>query len=365
MFTNRFLNCFLIMAFAIGLSACGAINTWRASSTKYDGDNPEVKPDPLIQKELGEIAHKFGLMALFAKVVYRDDLVESERTGVGCKYLSRSKQASEAVPGYGMPSDNPTSASSGPNNRWLRWHEIIEEAGPPCMDKGGLYYETYIHLNSQGKLDKVVIAFRGTENYRTQLVRDWTTNFAAAFGIEPSQYRLARDAMEHLIPTIVKRFEAEGMPVKIFTTGHSLGGGLAQQLGYMTDHVSEVVTFNTTPVTNWTFLRLDKKVVNHYPTIYRLEHEGEFLGFARFVATTATKATYNRYDIGLQINEKGLFEGHKIAIFACEFAKIVAAQPGHDYPEHYPKEYAGYISKQEGHRLGSDDNAVCKEPKKH
>jgi hypothetical protein len=359
MFKNRFFGWFLVTAFCIGLSGCGAIQTWRASSSKYDTHGPEVKPDPQTQKELRDLAHKFGLMALFAKVVYRDDLPENERTGAGCKYLSSGNDAPKAVPDYGMPNDNPSDTSGGSTNRWLRWDRIINPAGPPCMDTGGLYYETYIHLDSQGKLDAAVIAFRGTENHRTQIVQDWTTNFAAAFGFEPSEYALARGAMKHLLPALVQRFKESGTPVKIFTTGHSLGGGLAQQLGYLTNDVSEVVTFNTSPVTNWTALRFAKAVENDFPTIYRLEHGGEFLGFPRFVATTATKARYNRYDIGLQIDDKSLVKGHAIALFACEFAKLVGQGDFAQAEHFYPKIYADYISRDEPHRPASNDRAVC------
>jgi len=114
--------------------------------------------------------------------------------------------------------------------------------------------------------------------------------------------------------------------VKIYATGHSLGGGLAQQAGFLSRYVREVITFNTSPVTNWTYLRLETAVDNEYPIIYRLYHGGEALEKMRFVTTNATEVQYGRHDIGVQFQPRSNFTGHSMEIVTCAFAKLIASR---------------------------------------
>ena len=314
------------------LSGCGALNTWRASDHLLDVMPPEP-PRLSDQPEMAEFARRFGLMALFSKVVYRNDLGDDAGKGKGCDYLKTPEGRAEP-PGYGMPKDA--------FGEWRRWTEGADTSSPPCVDKDGLYYETYVHLDGDGAIDEAIIAFRGTENSRSQIIDDWSTNFAAAFGFQPSEYRMARSSMRGLIEALERSRDSQGRPPAIYATGHSLGGGLAQQLGYMSKSIRAVVVFNTTPVTNWSALRLDRDIQNDFPTIYRLEHGGEFLSFPRYIATTATKARYGRYDYAIQIDDRSLVAGHAIDIFACRFASLVAAAAAGATPaaHHYPKDWA-------------------------
>lgn len=83
----------------------------------------------------------------------------------------------------------------------------------------------------------------------------------------------------------------------IHAVGHSLGGGLAQQAGYLSKKIKEVYTFNTSPVTNWTHLRLRGLVRNGYPIIHRIYNSGEGLSGIRATATAATTARHGLHDI--------------------------------------------------------------------
>lgn len=355
MTTKRRLTSLLLTACTVGLSACGALRTWEASSPRYDSPGSS-QPALQDQEELRELARRFGLMALFSKVVYREDLPlvpEDRRTGAGCNYLG-TKNADPLS--YGMPRDE--------NGQWQRWTEVSNPESPPCMDKDGLYYETYVHLNREGKLDEAVIAFRGTENSRSQILKDWTTNLAAAFGFEPSEFKLARLAMPGLVKALEARFAQDQNPPIIYATGHSLGGGLAQQLAYMSRSVKAAITFNTSPVTNWSSLRFEPGAIgNDYPTIYRLEHGGEFLSFPRYVATAATKARFGRYDIVLQIDDRSWIGGHAIGIFACRFAELVAKGGSLTAEHYYPRAYAQHILTLALDKNGppDGDRAICKE----
>jgi hypothetical protein len=298
----RPLSTLVTLACVAALSGCGIFRAGYADLPKFDSDKAKI-PNIKDQPELSELARRFGLMALFSKVVYRNDLGAGAE-GSGCNYIPdpKSDKAPEPVPDYGMP------RGAERNGRWHRWAEVSENARP-CMDEGGLYYETYIHLDGEGKLDEAVIAFRGTENKRGRWLSDWKNNFAAALGLEPSEYKLARKAMPGLLKALEARFARDQKAIKIYATGHSLGGGLAQQLGYLSRNVTEVITFNTTPVTNWTELRLKREIKNDYPTVYRIEHGGEGLRFLRFVASSATNTRFGRYDIVVQLEKGSAFNG--------------------------------------------------------
>lgn len=314
------------------LAGCGALVTFYASRDFNDGSNDTQAFKPETDRYLIESARRFGLMALLAEAVYRRDLPRAERDHQGCAYLSAAATGA-AAPTYGLPQ-----SSTG---RWLRWTPEPKDGVLPCLDdESGLHYETYVYERKPGQYEEAVIAFRGTENRPGQMYNDWRSNFAAFFGFEPDQYAAARQRMPLLIEALAKVLAPQGGDARIYVTGHSLGGGLAQQAGYLSKQVKEVYTFNTTPVTNWSKLRLRNEVHNAYPIIHRIYHGGEFLEKLRFVATTATQARFGRHDLGLQLESRSNFAGHSIQVMACTFAELI--QTGgqtEDAAHHYPVAY--------------------------
>lgn len=314
------------------LAGCGALVTFYASQEFNDGENDTQAFKPEADRYLIDSAKRFGLMALLAEAVYRRDLPRAERDKQGCAYLAAAATGSPA-PTYGLPQ-----SSTG---RWLRWAPQPKDGVLPCLDdESGLHYETYVYEREPGKYEEAVIAFRGTENRPGQTYNDWRSNFAAFFGFEPAQYAAARQRVKPLVDELVKVLAPQGGDAKVYVTGHSLGGGLAQQAGYLSRQVKEVYTFNTTPVTNWSKLRLHNEVRNAYPIIHRVYHGGEFLEKLRFVATTATKARFGRHDLGLQLESRSNFAGHSIQVMACTFAELI--QTGgqtEDAAHHYPVDY--------------------------
>lgn len=327
----------LAVVLAIALSGCGPLVTAYAGLSSNDGENDRTQYRPESDALLGEMARKFGLMALFAEVVYRRDIPEDVRDGQGCAYLESGKENSEAAR-FGMP------GGGEGQGRWKRWiPPSNDERVRACIDVEGLYYETYVYENSAGALEEAVIAFRGTENRRGQYWYDWRSNFVAALGFEPRQYALAQERLQPLIEALRARFGQDGTQPRIYAVGHSLGGGLAQQAGYASEHIAEVFTFNTSPVTNWSHLRLRGEVRKAYPIFHRIYHGGEFLEKVRFVATSFTQARYGRHDIGLQLKDRKNFSGHSMRIIACTFAELVAersdiAEADHHYPLAYIRE---------------------------
>ncbi|GAB4060248.1 DUF6792 domain-containing protein [Uliginosibacterium sediminicola] len=308
---SKTLKAVMIMAIAL-LPACGGLATLIASQDTYQTDKRRYEYN---QFET-EIARKFGLMALLAQTAYRHDLDTEGIDGNGCRYLKDPKKFRKDLY-FGMPQND---EKKGGWSRWVPSAEALEHTSP-CIDDAGLFYETYIYENENGVVEEAVIAFRGTENRGTQTVKDWWTNISSLLGLESSEYSLARKK----IPSLIDALDTTFPNIKIYATGHSLGGGLAQQAGYLSRKIKEVFTFNTTPVTNWSQLRLLKIVDNEYPIIYRIYHGGEFLEYLRFITTSFTSARPGRYDIGVQFDgfRRKAFSGHAMNIITCNFAEIL------------------------------------------
>lgn len=318
-----------IIVLTIAVVGCGPLLTLYAKSSIKCEEMTSADPKcgkPAVDEFSQLLANKFGLMALFAEVVYRRDLEEGLRDAGGCDYLNSS-----IIIDYGMP--------GAKNGRWERWRpnrfdKSDNTNAHSCFNDKGLYYETYVYKSHEGELREAVIAFRGTENRSGQFLKDWESNFAASFGFEPTQYRIVR---AH-IPEVVKRLKKANKGITIYAVGHSLGGGLAQQAGYLSKDIDEIFTFNTSPVTNWTSLWLDKSVQNEYPTIFRVFHTGEILEKIRFITTSLTVARFGRYDIGVQFEPKSVSGGkeHSMKIIACRFASLIAGRTNGDTSaDHY------------------------------
>lgn len=331
---------------AAALSGCGFVVTYYAGMEMNDKGNDRLKPEEIdLTKDafLVEMSERFGLMALLSEAVYRREIVKKDRDAKGCAYLNET--ASEPDPDrskrpYGLPQDK--DGKTG----WMRWTpQPASDAVKPCLEhESGLHYETYVYKNKDGKFEEAVIAFRGTENREGQAFKDWRSNAAAFLGFEPAQYAEAQVHMEPLIQALQAVLEPGGADARIYATGHSLGGGLAQQAGYLSKGIKEVYTFNTTPVTNWSKLRLKEKVANAYPVFHRVYHGGEFLEKVRFVSTSFTGARYNRHDLGVQFQDRTNFGGHSMQILACEFARLIASRgKAAAADHHYPVEYIEHV----------------------
>ena len=348
---RRLARCLSMALIPVALSGCGAAVTLYASQDKFDTTNSTTRVNNNEDQFLVDVAHRFGLMALFAEVVYRRDFKDAEKDGKGCRYLD-GKQASPDELNFGMP------RSGAGREGWRRWvPAAVPGAVKPCFDEAGLYYETYIHEDAAGKLTEAVIAFRGTENRSGQYLYDWSANLVAALGFEPTQHAFVRQQIPPLVDRLVERFKADGTAPRIFATGHSLGGGLAQEAGYLRPEIKEVFTFNTSPVTNWSYLRTQGAVKNAFPIFYRVYHGGEFLETPRFISTSFTSARFGRHDIGLQFTERKSVSGHSMSIIACNFADLIASRAsGLDGDHHYP---VAYIRKAVQTPDAKPDGAVC------
>lgn len=151
----------------------------------------------------------------------------------------------------------------------------------------GLQYRAWI--NESVKPAVLCIAFRGTEFKSPQ---DWRTNFR--WIVRPFAGRDQYDLIEpKLRPFLCGTYRSRLLrgDLVVVTTGHSLGGGLAQNcLYHFSPQVSQCYAFDPSPVTakksisSEVIARYQNKIpINGFPDalILRIHQKGEILSYAR------------------------------------------------------------------------------------
>ena len=372
----------VLCGLAFGLTGCGGLVTLQAwlgsEGPEPKADAAIVAPGPtrLSVDSTPQEAKKFALMALFAKVVYRKDLKEGVRNAEGCRYL----EDGISVPDVGMPQ------LAGQSIGWRRWNGRLEKQAiaTPCLNKDGFSMETYVHSTDGKTIDKAVIAFRGTENYSwSEKLADWSTNFSASLGLTPHEYTIA----EAVVPEVINALQKANSNVEVYATGHSLGGGLAQQAGYLDARIKAVYAFDTSPVTNWSNLQWRQNrdgaacraallakplpdlraqeekreacktlvIKNPYPTIYRVSHWNEGLAYVRNVTSRFNTTRFGRSDHEFFFEKDNPVAAHEMGVLACHFARLM---PDDDKEFDYPKAYAVKVTSKE-YGDAYDEHPIC------
>jgi pimeloyl-ACP methyl ester carboxylesterase len=151
---------------------------------------------------------------------------------------------------------------------------------PQCKLIGGLEFHVWRRVDNGCR--EVAIAFRGTD--RNDL-GDWQSNFRWLHRLTPQfdQY----DQVRENIGMIVQRIEAAGCNspnVRFVAVGHSLGGGLAEQVGYAHPKIRYVYAFDPSPVTGFFDVSaLLRAAYNADHGIDRAYESGEILSLPRHI----------------------------------------------------------------------------------
>lgn len=153
----------------------------------------------------------------------------------------------------------------------------------------GLYFEVWTRpLENEEK--EIVFVFEGT-NFKE--LSDWRANLRwfrpwRKITTSGDQYDAV---LEYACAMHRELLREEKGKVRFVTTGHSLGGGLAQQVYYAgLPNMERAVVFDTTPVTGFRDLAKDQRTVfyrqihrDEFPTyrVLRVHEDGEILEFLR------------------------------------------------------------------------------------
>jgi hypothetical protein len=170
------------------------------------------------------------------------------------------------------------------------WYEIRKaEWAPPCEDDVGLFYRVW--KNEIGDSVQIVIAFRGTWGTTDWLYGNlhWFTRFLP---IE-DQYGNARKHVQRVLDHFANDVAGSpsNKPLHVYTTGHSLGGGLAQHVLYsFPTTVIQAFAFNPSAATGFVeqtaenqtaACKCDLKELNGEARIYRIYDAYEILANLR------------------------------------------------------------------------------------
>lgn len=157
---------------------------------------------------------------------------------------------------------------------------ILDSTDPVNTDSKGVAVKGLRYLVWHWPQEnQLIIAFRGSG----KRLGDWFSNFRWLTRYIPGVHD-HYDLVRKNINRVVEDAQAAVGPVdQIVTTGHSLGGGLAQQAAYGCDAIKTVYAFNPTPVTG--FNNVDSQLLeNNRKGIFiaRVFEHGEILAYMRF-----------------------------------------------------------------------------------
>lgn len=141
-----------------------------------------------------------------------------------------------------------------------------------------LRYEAWKKPKPDGSGVLVALVFRGS----TRAFSDWYSNFRWFIQVPffLDHYQQTRAIIHKILDEIRQNAGTEN--VEIVTTGHSLGGGLAQQAAYAVPYIKKVFAFHSSSVTG--FYEVLKSQRDQYKLgtdVYRIYEHGEALAYLR------------------------------------------------------------------------------------
>lgn len=217
---------------------------------------------------------------------------------------------------------------------WKWVHKGFAEDVLPCSEKrieegrchtpvGGIAVHTFVHKSCS----EVVVAFRGT-NFEE--VNDWITNFRWFTRLLPiyDQYEQVQDFSAEIVE-IMREQCPKQKSLRLTAVGHSLGGGLAQQMAYASAEVQRVFAYDPSFVTG--YYDVDSKArekLNHLEVDRVYEH-GEFLAYFRyFMRQFAPPTVCNPQirNIRFDLLQGNVIDQHSSGGFAARLVEAAGSQ---------------------------------------
>ena len=225
---------------------------------------------------------------------------------------------------------------------WYAWTNFPSKKLADRAEAAKLFFSVWEFRSGSNleNVSEVAIVFRGTEADQRQ---DWFSNarwFIPTRLRGEDQYDVTRDWVSRAVEAEVQDRIRKGklLPtVKLVAIGHSLGGGLAQQLAYAMPRsaphqikISRVIAFNSSPVTGWLSTSNPPRDENTKGlAIDRIFEHGEALAYIRMpinIVVPPHKRESAVRDIRFDLESKaGGFKNHGSQFFACRLAEVAGA----------------------------------------
>jgi hypothetical protein len=214
---------------------------------------------------------------------------------VYCKYLSGN------VPDKASRED----CKSFPELSDTGWKQLYDWRSILTEDEGksGLEFMAFGRADSADR-GEIVIGFRGTDftslsDWRSNL--RWITRFLPLPGHD--QYQIVHAHAQQLVDLALASAK-ESFPLAagfdVYSSGHSLGGGLAQLLAYSDSRVKAAVVFDPSPVTGYSTL-VSNEQVNCAARVVRIYERGEALQYVRSVLRRFYSLSANIYEVSFDL----------------------------------------------------------------
>lgn len=176
------------------------------------------------------------------------------RLGAGCADPGNARDDDAKV---GDKRDSELLADLAHTTRsWEKWEraKLDSKIAPSCEDDQGLMY--HVWERKVGNQIFVVIAFRGTSGDGDWIYGNlWPVSH---FVYKDNQLTRASAAVNEIIAHYRAKTGPNGPTVRFVTTGHSLGGGLAQHVLYaFPKDIEQAVVFDPSSITGFTSVPLE------------------------------------------------------------------------------------------------------------
>jgi pimeloyl-ACP methyl ester carboxylesterase len=194
----------------------------------------------------------------------------------------------------------------------------------------GMVFSVWWRETDEPGRAEIGVAFRGTD---FKSPADWRTNLRW-FLPGRDQYNVLAEIVPHVIDHAkqhIGRWAAEHRQpgfgrFRIVSTGHSLGGGLAQLFAYKSTEVNAAVVFDSSPVTGFHSCVSDTEVNCHVP-VWRVYERGEVLSYLRSFTRQFYPLSENITEIEFDLLGGNPIVNHSMDLFHERLLLHVKAQP--------------------------------------